>query len=346
MRNETLLIIIPVFNEAATLGSVVERALVHAPVLVVDDGSTDDSTSRAELAGAEVIRHPRRLGKGQAIRSGLAAAAIRGATAVVTLDGDGQHDPADIPRLRAAAAARPDALVIGGRLGQSGRLVRGRVNAVRVAGFFTNWATGLRVEDTQSGFRLYPLALVRGLPTRRGGFVFETEVLVAAARHGVTVREVAVSTFARTSQRSRFRPLVDGVLIGAYLAQMAMGRWLVELKDGLAVAVMPVRRRRRVVAAAGWWQHPRRRRAAAVAWGMTLSPLLLGLAVCQSLLGLVGGRLAARYLPDVVSPVVARWFSQARLSSLSPDDPSVSAVETGMRSHAPAPFTAPPALSS
>ena len=215
----SLLAIIPVFNEETTIAQVVERTLVHAPVIVIDDGSTDDTAARATAAGAEVIRHPRRLGKGQAIRTGMAAAAIRGATAVVTLDGDGQHDPADIPLLCAAADAVPGALVIGGRLGQSSRFVRGRLNAVRVAGFFVNWVTGLHVEDTQSGFRLYPLTLVRELPTRRGGFVFETEVLVAAARRGLAVREVAVSTFPRTAQRSRFRPVVDGVLIGAYLAE-------------------------------------------------------------------------------------------------------------------------------
>jgi hypothetical protein len=218
---------------------------------------------------------------------------------------------------------------------------------VRVAGFFTNWATGCRVEDTQSGFRLYPLPLVRGLSTRRGGFVFETEVLVAAARRGIAVREVAVSACARTSQRSRFRPLVDGVLIGAYLAEVGMARWLGELRDGLAAVVAPVRGRGRVVTPARWWRHPRRRRAAAVAWGMTLSPVLLGLAMCQSLLGVAAGRVAARRVPDLVTPVVTRWFSQSRLSSLGADEPATAAaVETGARSRPPAPFAAPPALSS
>ena len=126
-----------------------------------------------------------------------------------------------------------------------------------------------------------------------------------------------------------------------------MGRWLRELRDGLAAVVAPVRRRRRVVPIGAWWRHPRRRRAAAVAWGMTLSPMLLGLAVCQSLLGLAGRRLAARRVPDLVTPVVTRWFSQARLSSLGPDDPSVAvAVETGARARSSAPFAAPSALSS
>jgi hypothetical protein len=303
------MIIIPAFNEAVTIADVVGRALGHAPVIVVDDGSTDDTAARAEAAGAEVIRHGRRLGKGQAIRAGLSAAAIRGATAVVTLDGDGQHDPADIPRLRAAAAALPGALVIGGRLGESSGFVRGRLNAVRVAGFFVNWATGLHVEDTQSGFRLYPLPLVRELPTRRGGFVFETEVLIAAARRGLVVREVPVRTSPRTAQRSRFRPVVDGVLIGAYLAERGLQRWLEELREGLAGV--------RAGGVGEWWRQPRRRRVAAAAWGTALSPLLLGLAVCQSLVGVVAGRLAARPAPDLVTPVVTRWFSQARLTDMT-----------------------------
>ena len=306
MPDPSLLTVIPAFNEGSTIADVVARALAHTPVLVIDDGSTDETAARAEAAGAEVIRHRRRLGKGQAIRTGMAAAAVRGATAVVTLDGDGQHDPADIPRLRAAAEALPGALVIGGRLAQSDPLGPGRLNAVRVAGFFVNWATGLRVEDTQSGFRLYPLDRVRDLPTRRGGFVFETEVLIAAARRGLTIREVPVRTSPRTAQCSRFRPVVDGVLIGAYLAQRGLERWLAEGRDGLT----SVRQAR----LAEWWRHPRRRRAAAAACGSVLSPMLLALAICQSVVGVVG-RLAARSAPDLVTPVVTRWFSQSRLGT-------------------------------
>ncbi|HMH49601.1 MAG TPA: glycosyltransferase family 2 protein [Candidatus Acidoferrum sp.] len=316
------LILVPAFNEAATIAGVVTGALAHAPVIVVDDGSIDATAALARAAGAEVIRHPRRQGKGQAIRTGLAVAAARGATAVVTLDGDGQHDPADIPRLRAAAAALPGALVIGGRLGESGGFGRGRLNAVRVAGFFVNWVTGLHVEDTQSGFRLYPLPLVRDLPTRHGGFVFETEVLIAAARRGVMVCEVPVRTSPRTAQRSRFRPLVDGVRIGAYLTGRGIGRWLVETRETL-VSV-------RGTGFAEWWRHPRRRRAAAAASGTALSPLLLGLAIGQAVVGAIASRLATR--PDFVTPVVTRWFSQDRLTDLGglaagPPKPPDHAVE-------------------
>ena len=330
-------IVIPAYNEAAAIARVVEGALAHGPVIVVDDGSTDDTAARAEAAGAETIRHPRRLGKGQAIRTGLAAAAARGATSVLTLDGDGQHDPADIPRL--CAAAQPGRLVIGGRLGETNGFVTGRLNAVRVAGFFVNWVTGLHVEDTQSGFRLYPLPLVRELPTRRGGFVFETEVLIAAARRGLTVCEVPIRTAPRAAQRSRFRPLVDGVSIGAYLCVQAMSRWLVETREaGASIRAWGVAR---------WWRHPRGHRAVTAAAGTALSPLLLGLAIGQSLVGALAHRLAARSAPDVVTPVVARWFSQARLVSLDGAPAGDTATIRGdQRGAAAASFAATPGVPS
>ena len=375
-----LVLVIPVFNEAATIGDVVARARDHGPVLVVDDGSTDGSARCAELAGAEVIRHSRRLGKGQAIRTGMAAAAIRGAAAVVTLDGDGQHDPRDVARLCAAAAAAPGALIVGGRLAQGHALVRGRLNAIRVAGFFMNWATGLRVEDTQSGFRLYPLSVVRELPTRRGGFVFETEVLVAAALRGVAVCEVAVSSLPRAARRSRFRPVVDGVLISAYLAERALARWALELRDGLDTVASAFRRPQRAARHAellmdasvyrhapalwasaigagaaqraatclrGWWRHARRRRAATAAWGTTISPLLLAAAVCQVVLDVSVGRLRARPAVDVVTPIVSRWFAQSRLVPL--DDHARRAFAAAPADARPASATrldAPPAVLS
>jgi glycosyltransferase involved in cell wall biosynthesis len=120
-------IVIPIFDEAATIGRVVEHARAYAPVLVVDDGSRDGGGAVAAAAGAEVLRHRRRLGKAQALLTGIATARRRGATLVVTLDGDGQHDPAAIPALLAvaglvAALARPGrrgyavALLVGGVL--------------------------------------------------------------------------------------------------------------------------------------------------------------------------------------------------------------------------------------
>src|SRR3989449_518160 len=205
------MIVIPVFNEAETISEVVAAARAHAPVLVVDDGSEDGGAAAARAAGADLLRHPRRLGKGQAIRTGIAAARSRGASVVVTLDGDGQHDPQDLPAVLGTAQSAPRAIVIGSRLAEPDALAPDRLNAIRVAGFFVYWASGLKLEDTQSGYRAYPVALFDDVALRHGGFVLETEVLIAAAGRGWQVREVPVRAIPRARRRSRFRPLGDGV---------------------------------------------------------------------------------------------------------------------------------------
>src|SRR5438094_884818 len=172
-------VVVPAHDEATTVGDVVRRARIHAPVIVVDDGSTDGTAEAAVAAGAAVRRHARRLGKAQALRTGVVAARARGATHVVTLDADGQHDPDDVSTLLAATA--PRTLVVGARRTGDGALPAGRAEAIVVAGFFVNWASGLRLAGPPSGFRVYPVAIFDEVPARRGGFVFETEVLLAAA---------------------------------------------------------------------------------------------------------------------------------------------------------------------
>jgi hypothetical protein len=229
----TVVMVIPVFDEAATIGRVVDGARAHGAVLVVDDGSRDDSGAVAARAGAEVLRHPRRLGKAQALLTGIAAARRRGASLVVTLDGDGQHDPEVIPALLAAARAAGRAVIVGNRLDGPGTLPPTRRNAIRVASFFASWTSGRPVRDSQSGFRVYPMALFDEVTTRRGGFVFETEILLAAAAHGWALEEVGVPAVARARERSRFRPIRDGLAIGSFLAARVVGRWG---REGRAVA--------------------------------------------------------------------------------------------------------------
>jgi 2-polyprenyl-6-methoxyphenol hydroxylase-like FAD-dependent oxidoreductase len=231
------LIVIPVFNEAATVGDIVERARLHGPVLVVDDGSTDRSAAAAAAAGAEVIALGGRRGKGAALRRGFAEGLRRGVERVVTLDGDGQHDPDDIPRLLKAAVEEPRSLVIGGRLaGLAEWSVRvmpvGRLAALRVAGFFIDWLSGVAVADTQSGFRVYPAALLSSVSPRRGGFVLESEMLLRAAAGGFPVIEVPIAPIHFEDRRSRFRPARDGVAVGAFLAGRIVWRWIREVTAG------------------------------------------------------------------------------------------------------------------
>jgi Glycosyl transferase family 2 len=226
----SVLIVIPVLDEARTVGRVVEAARAYGPVLVVDDGSHDGSGVVAAAAGAEVLRHPRPLGKAQALFTGVAAARRRGVRRIVTLDGDGQHDPAVIPALLAAAERAERAIVVGNRLQGRGTLPVMRRNAIRVASFFAGWTCGHPVSDSQSGFRVYPLALFDEVRTRHGGFVFETEILLAAAARGWTIEEVGVPALPRTVARSHFRPIRDGVAIGSFLAARVLARWAAEAR--------------------------------------------------------------------------------------------------------------------
>ena len=130
------------------------------PVIVVDDGSSDGSAGEAARAGAEWSAIPARRGKAAALRTGFEAARARGAAAVVTLDGDGQHAPDDVPAVLRAVRETPDRLVIGNRSPRRARFPRGRLNAMEVAAFFVEWVSALGVRDTQSGFRVYPVALL------------------------------------------------------------------------------------------------------------------------------------------------------------------------------------------
>src|SRR5262249_35179557 len=132
------LVVIPAFDEAPTLGAIVAEARRHGSVLVVDDGSADDTATVASTAGADVIRLDRRRGKGEALRRGFREGLARGVDRVITLDGDGQHDPNEVARLLKAAAEAPDALIVGGRLGPAAAcaLPTGRLARRRVARFF------------------------------------------------------------------------------------------------------------------------------------------------------------------------------------------------------------------
>lgn len=292
------IIVVPAYNEAPTLGDVVAAARRHAPVVVVDDGSVDATAAVGRGAGADVVRHPARLGKGQALRSGIAAARARGATHVITLDADGQHDPDDLPVVIEAMGRHPRALLIGRR---SAGLLEGRGHAIRVAGFFANWASGRQIIDTQSGFRVYPLALFEDVHPRSGGFVFETEVLVAAAAYGWDVVEVDIRTIPRAARRSRFRPLIDGAAITAFLAKRVAARWGAELVAGVSEAMTLPRVGRST------WRHPRLRRAGVAAFATLATPLLAAAALAQTVVP--AGRM------DVVGPLVERLYSQTRLGS-------------------------------
>ena len=203
--------VIPCLNEAGSIGAVVAGVRKHLPtVLVVDDGSVDGTEGVARAAGAEVIRHSRCQGKGAAIRSGCAWAEGRGAGWVMLLDGDGQHDPADIPVFFACAEQQGAQLVVGNRMGDAGAMppVRRWVNRWMSARL-GRWA-GQTWPDTQCGFRLLQLETWRRLPIRATQFEIESEMLLAFAAAGARIAFAPVRVI-YLGGRSKIHPWRDTV---------------------------------------------------------------------------------------------------------------------------------------
>ncbi|HJW80804.1 MAG TPA: glycosyltransferase family 2 protein [Acidiferrobacterales bacterium] len=224
-------VVIPAYNEVTTIRDIAARALkVCAQVIVVNDGSTDGTG--AALAGlpVRVVHHERNLGKAAALWHGAEAARALGVDAVVTLDGDGQHAPEDIPRLVAAAEQNPGSIVIGARLADRAAIPRARYLANRFAVFWLSWACGQRLDDSQSGFRVYPAVLFRELAVphdRARSFVFESEILIEAARRGHRCVMVPIAAiYPRAMRASHFRPVLDIARIARMVARKLLSRGL------------------------------------------------------------------------------------------------------------------------
>ena len=188
--------VIPAYRAEATVGEVVRGAHTHcARVVVVDDGSDDDTGLRARAAGAEVLRHAANAGKGAAIVTGLHALEAAGVGRALILDADGQHLPSQIPVLLAASDAVPGAIVVGVRQKEGHTIARLNRFGNWVADRLLRAIAGQALPDTQSGFRIYPVAATLALGTRGTRYDFETEVLLRAARRGMPLLGVPVEVY-------------------------------------------------------------------------------------------------------------------------------------------------------
>jgi len=209
-------VLIPAFDCGATIGAVVEGARRQVErVLVVDDGSSDDTAGRAAAAGAEVLRLAANGGKGAALRAGLERLAAGGVTHALSMDGDGQHLADQIPLLLAAATAEPAALVVGARRIEGQEVTPIKLFGNRFANRWVEIACGQRLPDTQSGFRVYPLPASLALGARAEQFAFETEILIRAARAGMAIRSVEVAVYypPAAERISHYKPFRDTLRI-------------------------------------------------------------------------------------------------------------------------------------
>jgi len=206
---DTVLAIVPAYCEGRFVGQVVRQILHYVQVvLVVDDGSSDNTASEAEAAGAKVIRHSANQGKGAALKTGLAYAVSIEVPFFLFLDGDGQHDPSEIPAFIDAINRTNADLVVGNRMRnlQSMPIIRRWTNQ------FMSWQIGricnIRIPDSQCGFRLARKELLPVLMAPSNRFEFESESIILAARQGFRLGFVPIRTI-YTDQHSKIRPLRD-----------------------------------------------------------------------------------------------------------------------------------------
>ena len=204
-------VVIPCFNEGAGIAALVAAVRLQFPrVLVVDDGSTDDTPVRAQSAGAKVVRHAQNLGKGAALKTGLSQARKQGFEWAFTLDGDGQHAPDDMPAFLQCAEQTGALLVVGNRMHNTRAIpwLRRQVNCWMSRQLSRR--AGKHLPDSQCGFRLIHLGTWAALPLKTEHFEVESEMLMAflAAEHPVAFVPIQVISRSRSSH---IHPVADSL---------------------------------------------------------------------------------------------------------------------------------------
>jgi glycosyltransferase involved in cell wall biosynthesis len=207
------LALIPCKNLEQAVGKVVTQVLglgLGLDVLVIDDGSTDDTARAAREAGAVVVAHPENLGKGAALKTGFRYALEHGYDAVITMDGDGQHDPASIPSFMDAFETTGADMVVGSRMHDVGEMPGLRIWTNRTTSRVVSFLARTQIPDSQSGYRMIGARLLRSivndLVTDR--YDMESEILIRAGRRGFRIESTPIRSI-YTDEVSHINPVVD-----------------------------------------------------------------------------------------------------------------------------------------
>lgn len=188
--NPSIVICIPAFNEETTIGDVVSRSKTYGTQIVVcDDGSADDTALEASKNGATVSTHLKNLGKGAALKTLLVEASKFQPDVVVTLDGDGQHDPSDIPLLTRPVIDGQADVVVGCRFNGKNQIPFYRRLGNNLLNFITNWRARTSIRDTQSGFRAYSSKVIPSIAITENGMGVDSEILIELAKMGFKIQE-------------------------------------------------------------------------------------------------------------------------------------------------------------
>ena len=222
-------VLIPTFNNAATVGKVIEESKLYCKdIFVVNDGSTDDTAAVLEsIEGINVISYMPNRGKGHALQCGLNKARECGFNYCITLDADGQHYPSEIPKFIEAIGKNPGSLIIGARNLNAENMPGKNSFANKFSNFWFKVETWQTLHDTQSGFRLYPLKEIEKIKLFTGMYEFELEIIVKAAWRGIKVMNIPIKVYYPPAGErvSHFKPLRDFTrisLLNTFLVLVAL----------------------------------------------------------------------------------------------------------------------------
>ena len=203
---------IPAFNNENTISEVVERTRREVDhVVVIDDGSRDQTIESAKRAGAHVLSISKNRGKGHALAIAFKYAREIGFDAIITLDADLQHDPSEIPKFIDHYTERKSAIVIGNRLHEKRNIPRIRYGPNKIGCYTFSWLTGQTIEDSQCGFRLYDRIIFESIHILNDGFEAEADILLRAGKRGFRIDFVPIKTiyFQNHNHCSYYRPIKD-----------------------------------------------------------------------------------------------------------------------------------------
>ncbi len=222
-------VLIPTYNNAATVGKVIEESKLYCKdIFVVNDGSTDNTTAVLEsIEGINVISYMPNRGKGHALQCGLNKARECGFDYCITLDADGQHYPSEIPKFIEAIGKKPGSLIIGARNLNAENMPGKNTFANKFSNFWFKVETWQTLHDTQSGFRLYPLKEIEEIKLFTGMYEFELEIIVKAAWRGIKVMNIPINVYYPPAGErvSHFKPLRDFTrisLLNTFLVLVAL----------------------------------------------------------------------------------------------------------------------------
>jgi len=269
VRPGPIVAVIPAYNEERYIGSVVLKTRKQVDtVVVVDDGSTDLTAEIAEAAGAIVVRHEGKQGKGKALNTGFRRIRELAPAAIVMLDGDGQHMPQEVPQVLAPVLRGDADLVVGSRYLQKGNGVpRHRVWGHRAFNLLTRVASGVGASDSQSGFRAFSPRAIESIRFSSNGFSVESEMQFLAREHDLRLVEVPITAdYVEEAKRpvvSHGLMVLNGVLrmVGQYRPLLFFGL------PGLVVLLAGI--------GWGWWVVSIYQRSGQLAVGYALISVLL-----------------------------------------------------------------------